>query len=66
MHFKHVWAVCWRRFFGTRQKDDEGKEYQLKTVMVHGVVPIRRLGVYGQALIRDGLGLEGGIFCLLK
>jgi hypothetical protein len=30
------------------------------------LVPIRRLSVYGQVLIRDGLSLEGGVFCLLK
>ena len=60
-------------FFGTRQKDDEGKEYQIKNGdgarrkgIGHGVVPIRRLGVYGQVLIRDGLSLESGVFCLLK
>ena len=60
-------------FFGMRQKDDEGKEYQIKNIdgawrkrIGHGVVPIRRLGVYGQVLIRDGLSLESGVFCLLK
>ena len=60
-------------FFGTRQKDDEGKEYQIKNGdgarrkgIGHGVVPIRHLGVYGQALIRDGLDLKGGIFLFIK
>ena len=56
-------------FFGTRQRNEEGEDARLKTVMVHrgkGLVPIRRLSVYGQVLIRDGLGLEGGVFCLLK
>ena len=60
-------------FFGTRQKDDEWKECEVENGngarrkgIGHGVVPIRRLGVYGQVLIRDSLGLEGGVFCLLK
>ena len=26
------------------------------------MVPIRRLSVYEQILVRDGLGLEGGLF----
>ena len=60
-------------FFGTRQKDDEGKKYQVENGdgvrrkgIGHNLVPIRCLRVYGQVLVRDGVGLEGGVFCLLK
>ena len=60
-------------FFGTYQKDDKWKECQVENGdgarrkgIGHGVVPIRRLGVYGQVLIQDGLSLESGVFCLLK
>ena len=56
-------------FFGTRQKDDEWKECEVENGngarrkgIGHGLVPIRCLSVYGQVLIRDGLGLEGSVF----
>ena len=60
-------------FFVTRQRNEEGRGCQVENGdgarrkgIGHGVVLIRHLGVYGQALIRDGLDLKGGIFCLLK
>ena len=60
-------------FFSMCQKNEEGKECQIedgdgarRKGIGHGLVPIRRLSVYGQVLIRDDLGLEGGVFCLLK
>ena len=60
-------------FFVTRQRNEEGRGCQVENGdgawrkgIGHGLVPIRRLSVYGQVLIRDGLGLEGGVFCLLK
>ena len=34
------------------QKEDIGR----------GLMPIRCLGVFRQVLIRDGIGLEGGVF----
>ena len=56
-------------FFGTCRKNEEEKEYHIedgddarRKGIGHGLVPIRRLSVYGQVLIRDGLGLEGGVF----
>ena len=56
-------------FFGTRQRNEEGRGCQVENGdgvqrkgIGHGLVPIRRLSVYGQVLIRGGLGLEGGIF----
>ena len=56
-------------FFGTCQKNEEGKECQIqdgdgawRKGIGRGLVPIRRLSVYGQVLIWDGLGLEGGVF----
>ena len=60
-------------FFGTYQKDDKWKECQVENGdgarrkgIGHDLVPIRRLSVYEQVLVQDGLGLEGGVFCLLK
>jgi len=42
-------------FFGTRQRDDEGKECQVENGdgvqrkgIGHDLIPIRRLSVYGQ------------------
>ena len=60
-------------FFGTRQKDDEGKKCQVENGdgarrkgIGHDSVPIRGLIIYKQVLVRDDLGLEGGVFYLLK
>ena len=56
-------------FFGTCRKNEEEKEYQIeegdgarRKGIGHGMVPIRCLSVYGQILMRDGLGMEGGVF----
>ena len=56
-------------FFGTCQKNEEEKECQIedgddarRKEIGHGLVPIRRPSVCGQVLIRDGIGLEGGVF----
>ena len=56
-------------FFGTCQKNEEGKKCQIedgggarRKGIGHGMVPIRCLSVYGQILMRDGLGMEGGVF----
>ena len=53
--------------------DDKWKECQVENGdgarrkgIGHDLVPIRRLSVYEQVLVQDGLGLEGGVFCLLK
>ena len=60
-------------FFGTRQRNEEGRGCQVENGdgarrkgIGRGLVPIRRLSVYKQVLVRDGLDLEGGVFCLLK
>ena len=61
-------------FFGTCQEIGERKEYQVendagaqKEGIGHGLVPIRRLSIFfGKVLIRDDLGLEGGVFYLFK
>ena len=60
-------------FFGTYQKDDKWKECQVENgdgarrkEIDHDLIPIRRLSVYKQVLVRDGLDLKGGVFCLLK
>ena len=54
---------------GTYQRIGEEEECQIedddgarRKGIGHGLVPIRRLSVYGRVLIRDGLGLEGGVF----
>ena len=56
-------------FFGTYQKDDKWKECQVENGdgarrkgIGHDSVPIRGLIIYKQVLVRDGLGLEGGVF----
>ena len=56
-------------FFSMCQKNEEGKECQIedgdgarRKGIGHGLVPIRCLSVYGQILMRDGLGMEGGVF----
>ena len=56
-------------FSGTCQKNEEEKECQIedgdgawRKRIGHGLVPIRYLSVYGQILVRDGLGIEGGVF----
>ena len=56
-------------FFGMCQRIGEGTECQIEDGdgargrgISHGLVPIRRLSVYGQVLIRDGLDIEGGVF----
>ena len=63
------WGHVLTLFFGTCQRIGEGKECQIEDGdgargrwIGHGLVPIRRLSVYGQVLIRDGLDLEGDIF----
>ena len=58
-------------FFGMCQENKGRKECQVENGdgarrkgIGHGLVPIRRLSVFGQVLIRDGLGLKGSVFCL--
>ena len=58
-------------FFGTCQENKGRKECQVENGdgarrkgIGHDLVPIRGLSIYKQVLVRDDLGLEGGVFLL--